>query len=198
MNNYLEMEERQLKQASFEGPLGEREASEKLLAQYAHREGWQVRDLSTYGLLFVLPLVGDPAESYLVVAEDDLGLINRAVGWIWSRMGWPSKVEDVMIGRCVPTKEGLELKIDRRGGSGWANPDQALFDRAVKAGVMIAKDPSVRFYGGPMTGIGARPSAMGAFGSTWEDKMAAKNAQVIQQRKKELGIVGKLTRRPEQ
>ena len=188
MNNYCETEKRWLEQARFEGPFGEREASGKLLERYAHREGWQVRDLEAYGLLFVLPLVGDPAKSYLVVAESDLGLVNRAVGWIWSRMGWPAPVENVMIGRCVPTEEGLKLKIERGGGSGWANPDQALFDRAVKAGVIIAKDPSVKFYGGPMTGIGAGPSAGGAFGATWEDKMAAENAKMIQQRKKELWL----------
>lgn len=102
----------------------------------------------------------------------------------------------MMIGRCVPTAEALELKIDR-GGSGWANPDQALFDRAVKAGVMIAKDPGVRFYGGrPMTGIGAGPSAGRVSGPTWEDRMAAKNAEVIQRRKKELWLrgIGNLTR----
>lgn len=188
MDEARRRDERWLELARFEGPFGEKEASEKLLERYAHSEGWQVRDLETYGLLFVLPLAEDPAKSYLVVAESDLGLVNRAIGWIWSRMGWPSPVEKVMIGRCVPTEEGLKLKIERGGGSGWASPDQALFEMAVKTGVMIAKDPSVRFYGGPMTGIGAGPGAQGAFGSTWEDKTAAKNAEAIRQRKKELGI----------
>ena len=103
-------------------------------------------------------------------------------------MGWPSEVENVMIGRCEPTEEGLKLKIERGGSSGWANPDPDLFRRAVETGVVIAKDPSVRFYGGSMTGMGAGPSAGRVSGPTWEDKMAAKNAEVIQQRKKELGI----------
>ncbi len=183
------IDEMLLKQARFEGPFGEREASAKLLARYAHSEGWQVRDLEDYGLLFVLPLVGEPAKSYLVVAEHDLANSYRAIGWICSRMSWSMEGGDMMVGRCVPTEEGLKL-VDRRGSSGWANPDRALFERSVRTGVMIAKDPGVRFYGGPMTGIGAGPSAGVVSGPTWEDKMAAKNMEAIQQRKKELGVGG--------
>lgn len=188
MYNYRETEERWLEQARFEGPFEEKEASGKLLERYVHAQAWELNDLETYGLLFVLPLAGDSAKSYLVVAEHDLANPRRAIGWICDRLGWGLNGESVMIGRCVPTKEGLELKIDRRGASGWENPDPVLFKRAVETGVMIAKDPSVRFYGGSMTGIGVGRS--GVSGSTWEDEMAAKNAEVIQQRKKELGIGG--------
>ncbi len=186
-----ETEEHWLEQARFEGPLGEKEASGELLKRYVHAQAWQLSDLETYGLLFVLPLVGESAKSYLVVAESDLANSYRAAGWICSRMGWSMKSENMMIGRCVPTKEGLELKMDRGGGSSWAAPDPVLFERAVKVGVMIAKDPSVRFYGGSTAiGMGAGSMAGGVFGSTLEDKMVAKNAEVIQRRKKELGIGG--------
>ena len=185
-DHFRDTEERWLEQARFEGPFGEKEASEKLLEQYAFSEGWQVHDLDTYGLLFVLPLVGEPAKSYLVVAEHNLGNIYQTVGWMCSRMGW--SMEKMMIGRCVPTKESLELKMER-GGSSWADPDRALFERAVKAGVMIAKDPMVRFHGGSVAiGMGTGSMGGGNFGSTWEDKMVAENAKVIWQRKNELGI----------